>query len=261
MYLDVGATDQHLGAVAYALPKRGLAGNQQGHVSPSRRQAGGAFLRLRGEYHLAKAGGGKSVVRVGFAPEPVRLDGPWSVRFESMVQAPKPTVFNKLQSLPEHEDLDINVFSGTTVYQKTVNLSSDKLASSDRLVLDLGRVEVMARVLVNGQDLGVLWKNPYRLDITNALRAGDNQLEIQVTNLWVNRLIGDEAYKDDCKRNGRALAEWPPWLIDNQPRPSRRQTFSTWKHWRNGAPLVPSGLIGPVHLRVGRLYPIPQDLD
>jgi hypothetical protein len=210
-----------------------------------------------GEYHLAKDDGGESVVAVQFAPEPIHLDGPWSVRFESMVPSPKPTVFNELQPLAEHEDPEVKAFSGTAVYQKTVTVANEMLAASNRLVLDLGRVEVMARVLVNGQDLGVLWKNPYRLDITKALRAGDNQLEVRVTNLWVNRIIADQAYEEDCRWDGSALAEWPQWLIEGQPRPSQqRKTFYTWKHWSEDDPLLASGLIGPVTLRVGQLQPI-----
>jgi hypothetical protein len=210
-----------------------------------------------GDYHLTKAGGGESVVTVLSVPEPIHLDGPWSVRFESPVRPPEPIVLNQLQSLTENEDPEVKAFSGTAVYQKTVTVTDDMLTTSNRLMLDLGRVEVMARVLVNGQDLGVLWKNPYRLDITEALRAGENQLEIRITNLWVNRIIADQAYEEDCRWDGSALAQWPQWLIEGLPRPSRqRKTFYTWKHWSKEDPLLPSGLIGPVSLRIGQLRPI-----
>ncbi len=209
-----------------------------------------------GEYHLAKAAGGESAVNVKTAFKPITLDGPWSVRFESMVQAPKPTVFKALRSLAELEEPELRAFSGTAVYHKNVTVTRDMLAGSNRVVLDLGRVEVMARVFVNGQDMGVLWKNPYRLDITGALRAGENQLDVRVTNLWVNRIIGDEAYEEDCRWEGPMLAEWPEWFVKCQPRPSKRQTFYTWKHWSKDDALLPSGLIGPVVLRVGQLQPI-----
>lgn len=210
-----------------------------------------------GEYHLTKADGRESVVTAPVAPAPTKLDGPWSVRFESKVRAPKPAVFKELKSLTELEDPEVKAFSGTAVYQTTLNVTNDMLAASNRLVLDLGRVEVMARVLVNGQDLGVLWKNPYRLDITGAIQAGENRLEVRVTNLWVNRIIGDEAFEEDCRWEGPILAEWPQWLVKGQPRPStQRQTFYTWKHWSKDDPLLPSGLIGPVVLRIGQLQPI-----
>ncbi len=210
-----------------------------------------------GEYHLAKAAGNASVVKVAVAPDPIKLTSPWLVEFVTPLKAPKPMVVEELKSLTQCEDSQVKAFSGTAVYHNKIKVTNDMLAASNRLVLDLGRVEVMARVLVNGKDLGVLWKNPYRLDITDALKAGDNQLEVRVTNLWVNRIIGDEAYEEDCRWEGPILAQWPEWFVKGQPRPSKqRQTFYTWKHWNKNDPLLPSGLIGPVYLRVGQLHPV-----
>ena len=83
-------------------------------------------------------------------------------------------------------------FSGTGTYRKTVAVSATLLQPNRRLYLDLGQVRVMARVRLNGQDLGLLWKAPYRIEVTEALKAGDNQLEVSVINLWINRMIGDE---------------------------------------------------------------------
>ena len=213
-----------------------------------------------GSYHLKKVSGGESVVNVPSAATPIPLEGPWSVRFTNAVRPPKPIVLAKLKSLSEHEDKDIKAFSGTAVYRKQWRVTNDMLADKNRVVLDLGQVEVMARVIVNGHDMGVLWMNPYRVDITDSLRAGDNRIEIQVTNQWVNRLIGDEAYPADCDFAGSALKEWPQWLLKNQERPSKeRQTFTTWKHWNADDPLLPSGLIGPVYVRVGQLWRIEKD--
>jgi hypothetical protein len=213
-----------------------------------------------GSYHLKKASGSESVVNVPSAAKPIRLDGPWSVRFTNAVRPPEPLVLSKLISLSEHEDQDIKAFSGTAMYQTRFKATRNMLAADKRLVLELGQVEVMARVIVNGHDLGVLWMNPYRVDITDVVRPGDNLIEIRVTNQWVNRLIGDEAYPDDCSWNGASLAQWPQWLLDGKPRPSsQRQTFTTWKHWNAGDSLLPSGLIGPVHVRVGQVWPIVED--
>ena len=210
-----------------------------------------------GTYHLIKANGGESVVTVEQASEPILLDGPWAVRFESMVPAPKPMVLSELKSLSEIEDPEIRAFSGTAIYQKKLKVTRKMLSGADVVMLDLGRVEVMARVIINGRDLGVLWKNPYRVDITNALKTGDNQIEVRVTDLWVNRIIADQAYPDDCTWQGPALAEWPEWLLKGQERPSKnRLTFYTWKHWSKDDPLLPSGLIGPVYVRVGQVKPI-----
>jgi hypothetical protein len=90
---------------------------------------------------------------------------------------------------------------------------------------------------------------------TSLLHPGANQLEIHVTNLWVNRLIGDENLPDDVewapadRNRGQALKAWPEWLLKNQPRPSGRIAFSTWKFYSKGDPLLPSGLLGPVTLQ------------
>ena len=86
------------------------------------------------------------------------------------------------------------------------------------------------------------------------LLPGANTLEVDATNLWVNRLIGDEQYPDDCEWTEKALTRWPDWLVKGTPRPSAdRVTFTTWKHWTDDDPLLPSGLLGPVTLRTARL--------
>jgi len=210
-----------------------------------------------GTYRLQKADGSYSAVNVPSTAAPIRLDGPWALRFTNAVRPPAPVTLAKLMSLSDHANKDIQAFSGTAVYRKTFKAGPGIPAADKRVVLDLGRVEVMARVIVNGHDLGVLWMNPYRVDITDVLQTGDNQIEVQVTNQWVNRLIGDEAYPDDCSWNGASLTEWPQWLLEGGQRPSRqRQTFTTWKHWRADDPLLPSGLIGPVYLRIGQVCPV-----
>ena len=79
--------------------------------------------------------------------------------------------------------------------------------------LDLGDVGVMAQVRLNGKDLGVLWMKPFRLDVSKVLKPGENILEVDVTNLWCNRLIGDEQYPDDCQWGEKGqLTQWPEWL-------------------------------------------------
>ena len=104
-----------------------------------------------------------------------------------------------------------------------------------RVFLDLGRVEVIAEVRLNGKPLGTFWKPPFRCDATGALKAGDNKLEVQVTNNWPNRLIGDEQFPDDGAGGAwthEDIPFWPEWLLKHQPRPDpRRVTFTPWKHW------------------------------
>src|ERR1700733_15365417 len=135
------------------------------------------------------------------------------------------------------------------------------LGSDRRLYLDLGRVCVIAEVALNNKDLGVLWKPPFIVDITDTFTAGNNDLEIRVVNLWPNRLIGDEHLPEDCewasplsgrhprpKNWGMPLQRWPQWLLENKSSPTGRVTFTTWKYWRKDDPLLESGLLGPVQI-------------
>ena len=87
--------------------------------------------------------------------------------------------------------------------------------------------------------------------MTDAVQAGDNALEVKVTNLWPNRLIGDEQLPEDCKRHPRGnLAEWPKWLLEGKPSPTGRHTFTTWRLWTKDSPLLESGLLGPATIWV-----------
>ena len=125
------------------------------------------------------------------------------------------------------------------------------LGPDRRLFLDLGRVQVIAQVTLNGQDLGILWQPPFRLDLTAAAKPGDNALEVRVVNLWINRQIGDERLPEDSLRNpDGTLKEWPSWVKAGQPSPTGRFTFTSWRLWKQGDPLQESGLLGPVTLRV-----------
>ena len=103
---------------------------------------------------------------------------------------------------------------------------------------------------LNGQDCGIAWKPPYRVDISGAARAGENELEIAVVNLWINRLIGDEQLPLDGNwKDFETLLEWPDWFQTGKPRPSGRYTFTSCRHYTKDSPLVPSGLLGPVRLQ------------
>ena len=119
------------------------------------------------------------------------------------------------------------------------------------MYLDLGDVQVMAEVKLNGKDLGILWKPPYRVEITGVAKPGDNALEVKVTNLWINRMIGDEQLPEDSDRNpDGSLKAWPRWLQEGKPSPTGRYTFTSWRLWKKDSPLVKSGLLGPVFLRI-----------
>jgi hypothetical protein len=158
-------------------------------------------------------------------------------------------VFPELISWSEHGNPGIRYFSGTATYRIPVRVPARLLRPGRRVYLDLGRVEVVASVRINGKPAGTLWKPPFRVDVTALLRPGENLLEVQVANLWINRMIGDEHLPEDSNRNPEGnLREWPSWLLEGRPSPTGRYTFTTWRLWHRSSPLQPSGLLGPVRL-------------
>jgi len=152
----------------------------------------------------------------------------------------------------------VKYFSGTAAYRKSFSASESLFAKRQRLYLNLGRVEVLAQVFLNGKNLGVLWKPPFQVEIGSILRPGQNQLEIRVVNLWVNRMVGDEQLAEDSERNPEGtLKQWPQWLQQGLPSPTGRFSFTTWRLWKKDSPLQPSGLIGPVRIVAAKEIPIP----
>lgn len=171
------------------------------------------------------------------------LDGPWTVSFDPKWGGPERIVFDRLEDWSKRPEDGIRYYSGRAVYSRAFDLPDEGAASAgSRLVLDLGEVKDLARVRLNGKDLGVVWTAPWRVEITTAARARDNKLEIEVANLWPNRLIGDEALPDDGAQGGR----WPDWLLNGTPRTSGRFTFTSSRLYKKDDPLLPSGLLGPV---------------
>jgi len=150
------------------------------------------------------------------------LTGAWDVSFDPKWGGPEHTPFEGLIDWAEHPLEGVRHYSGTATYRRALGGSWATAGPSGRLYLDLGRVESIARVKLNGVDLGVLWCAPWRVEITQALRPGANELEIQVANLWANRLIGDAALPPE-KRLAQTNVAFP-----------------------RDHPLLPSGLLGPV---------------
>lgn len=170
------------------------------------------------------------------------LKGSWSVSFDTVWGGPGKVTFDTLTDWTKHTTTGIKYYSGIAVYQQQFDATIIKNSS---YYLDLGEVKNMAGIKLNGVDLGVLWTAPWKRDITGLLKAKDNQLEIRVANLWPNRLIGDEQLPDD----GIKDEKWPEWLEKGLPRTSGRVTFTTYKHYGKDAPLLRSGLIGPVTIQ------------
>ena len=212
---------------------------------------GHAQLEARepGEYELVSASGQVQKVKVETIPQSMELTGPWEVRFDPKWGGPESATFDPLEDWSKRSEEGIRYYSGTASYRKTFTLSSQP-SSLNRLFLDLGKVAVMAEVKLNGHDLGILWKPPFRVEVTNALKPGENVLEVKVVNLWINRLIGDEQLPEDSQRNGDGtLKGWPQWVNDGKPSPTGRLTFTSWRLWKKDDQLQESGLIGPVTLR------------
>ena len=213
-----------------------------------------------GRYEFETASGREVVREVPKVPGPIPLTGPWELGFPAGWGAPESVMLDKLISWTEHADDGVKYFSGTATYQKAFDLPADRLSQGTALFLDLGQVSVIAEAKLNGHDLGILWKPPFRVEITDFARAGANRLEVCVTNLWPNRLIGDErkpAYLKWTETGGPA--EWPDWLVDDEAVPDTgRFTFTTWHHYNEDSPLLESGLLGPVTLRTAAVVALPS---
>ncbi|HET6452773.1 MAG TPA: glycosyl hydrolase, partial [Armatimonadota bacterium] len=201
-----------------------------------------------GKYTLVRANGKRTQITIPAIPSPVEIAGPWTVTFPPNWGAPESITLDRLISLSEHPDPGVKYFSGTAVYRTSFDVPKDLLANGRLLSLDLGDVQVIAQVKLNGKDLGILWKSPFSVDVTDMLRP-TNDLEVKVTNLWPNRLIGDEHLAEDSDRNPNGtLKAWPQWLLDGKPSPTGRHTFTSWRLWKENDNLPKSGLIGPVVL-------------
>jgi hypothetical protein len=153
------------------------------------------------------------------------VDGAWDVRFQTGRGAPERVTLDSLASWSTHADAGVKYFSGTATYTTTVEAPAGWFAPGARLWLDLGDVRDLAEVSVNGTALGVVWKRPFRAEITAAAKPGANTIEVKVTNLWVNRMIGDR-----------------------QPGAATQYTFTRPVFYKADSPLLPSGLLGPVRL-------------
>ncbi|OLE63568.1 MAG: glycoside hydrolase, partial [Bacteroidetes bacterium 13_1_20CM_4_60_6] len=161
-----------------------------------------------------------------FTEKPVlTVDGPWEVRFQSDRGAPDKITLEQLSAWNESTQDGVKYFSGTATYIKTVQAPATWFKSDVHLWIDLGSVKNLAEVTANGKALGIAWKTPYRVDATSALKPGNNQLEIRVTNGWANRIIGDR-----------------------QPGAAKTYTLTSPKFYRADSPLWPSGLLGPVRI-------------
>jgi hypothetical protein len=196
-----------------------------------------AEVPAAGAYTLRLSDGRTRSFEVEALPAPLEIAGPWEVRFPANMDVPERITLGSLKSLTEYPNEAIRYFSGTADYQRTFDLPADRLAKGKRLLLDLGRVEAMAEVFLNGKNLGVFWKAPFIIDITGTSKTGLNNLEVRVTGTWRNRLIGDTKYPNGfpAADNVGGHQQFKPYLgVDLKLR-------------RDETP-APFGLIGPVQV-------------
>jgi hypothetical protein len=221
-----------------------------------RRSADGQLLLeawRNGGYEVKTASGRTLRGQVDGLPAPRPIDGPWDLRFPAGAGAPPQVALDRLISWSRHPDPGVKYFSGTAVYHATFRVPGDAATANRAVYLDLGRVAVIAEVTLNGRGLGLAWKTPFRIEATQALRTGENVLEVRVTNLAVNRAIGDEQLPEDSERNPDGqLRAWPKWLLEGKPSPTGRLTLATYRVWKKDSPLQESGLLGPVKLYATR---------
>jgi hypothetical protein len=154
-----------------------------------------------------------------------KVNGPWDVSFPPNLGAPRKIQLTELQSWTENADDGVKYFSGTATYMKMIWVPHSWFQDRTKLLLDLGMVRDIAELSVNDETLGILWKPPYRMDVTSTLKPGENEIQVKVTNQWTNRLIGDQSVPADKKV---------------LPAGSTRSFFG------RTPPLVESGLVGPV---------------
>lgn len=153
------------------------------------------------------------------------IQGPWVISFQSNRGAPESVTLDQLTPWNENSNPGVKYFSGIGTYTKTFEAPAEWLEGEQEIWLDLGEVKNLAEISLNGQPLGIVWKTPFKINMTDALTAGQNDLEIRVVNLWVNRLIGDQ-----------------------QPGVTNPITYTTQAFYQADSPLLPSGLLGPVQI-------------
>lgn len=187
-----------------------------------------------------------------------KIPEPWNVKFLDGRGAPEQINLEKLISWTEHADPRVKHYSGIAEYSVTVNLAKDFLKENEVCLLELGRVCDIAQISVNGSKPVILWKKPFKTDVTQLIKAGENTITIQVANRWINRLIGDQktpidyTYQDGGNKfTAGRIQEFPKWLANPEQakKEQKRHTFTTWRHYSADSELVPSGLLGPVALK------------
>ena len=187
---------------------------------------------MDGEYLIGFNDGREISTKSLHIPKPINIEGPWKIKFPAGWGAPDSVYFNELISWTKSSIEGIKYFSGTAIYEADFIIEDTLLKQNTQYYLDLGVVKDLAEITLNDQILPILWKPPFRADITPWIRSGLNSLEIKITNLWPNRLIGDQ------------------WLSKEE-----RYTYTNIGKFTKDSPLLESGLLGPV-----QIYRVPRKI-
>jgi hypothetical protein len=228
----------------------------------------GALLSQSGGAYRVRTNDGKEhAVEVAQPSAAIAIASPWSVAFQPIFRDAFTRKYDKLQSWSDADDETLKYFSGTGTYRTTVNVSQGVLKENQRAVLDLGAVHDVANVRVNGKPASTRWMPPFAVDVTQLVKAGDNLIEVDVTNRWVNRLMGDAKYAQDIvyqnkpmkKPSWGIIESYPDWLSDPAKIKSRqRSTFMSYAtSYKPEDKLPASGLVGPVQIRFETVTPLP----
>ena len=210
-------------------------------VRPSQPAEFAVTLWKPGEYRLTTIKGKTHEIKADL-PSAIPLQGDWEVRFDPKWGGPEKTTFEKLTLWNEHADPGIKFYSGTATYVKKFVLKEDHVGMPARLSVQAAHDT--ARVRINGKDLGVLWTHPRVVDISSACKAGDNVLEIDVTNCWANRLIGDAGLPKE-----KRLTKTNLYLVPE--RKTEDWTYRAFQGFAANDPLLRSGLLGPIVIEFG----------
>ncbi len=217
------------------------------------------IVSKNGTYAVKFTDGSQQQVEVTDLPNPIELSGSWKVGFPDIKGGNKTFTFPELSNWTAHKNEGVKYYSGTAKYEKTFVVDKKMLTNKQKVMLDLGKVEVIARVILNGQDLGVVWIAPYCVDITGALKNGENKLTVEITNQWSNRLIGDENYPNETGYDIK-MKKMPDWYLKNETAPlGQRSAFCTYPFYEKKDHLLPAGLLGPVILKTSEIRQILED--
>jgi hypothetical protein len=178
----------------------------------------------RGGHYVAVDAAGRRYAATVAEPVVLPIERPWTLAFTPGWGAPAVVQMDKLASWTESNDEGVRHYSGTASYTTAFELPR-QMPKAARVMLDLGEVREMARVTMNGKEMGIAWKRPFVVDVTAAAVPGRNSLKVEVTNLWPNRLIGDQSLPE-----------------------SKRFTHTNITKFKADSPLMTSGLLGPVRV-------------